>query len=153
MLSNVSPTVSSLLSPLQEQKLFKDLNSGNPKTRALVELQLLEKVLENQFDKTRAESIVKKILAKNHKSAEAHMVLSKVLLADWWLTKDIDSPSILEDKRKGLEHLRQAKRLYKEKNMRSQAQKLEKVESEIQRGEGYLVWFDSFPELGKSINE
>ena len=34
-----------------------------------------------------------------------------------------------------------------------QEQKLEKVESEIQRGEGYLVWFDSFPELGNSINE
>lgn len=138
---------------VKEQKLFKDFNSGDSKTRALAEIGLLEEALENTFELQRAESIVNKILAKDPNSPEAHMVLSKIFLDNWWLIKRINPPNALENKRKGLKHLRQAKSLYKKKNMWSKAQKLEKAESAIQKGEGYSVWFNSFPKLGNSIKK
>ena len=126
-------------SPQEQQarteKLILNLQSPDQKTRNIAEYKLLKVAKSKSRSKPQeAEVLIKQILARNPNSADAHMRLAEIKLKRWSVTKNTSDKSV------GMNHLRRAKRLYKQKNDELTVQKLEKIESQINRGSASYNW-------------
>ena len=116
-------------------KLIVNLQSPDQKTRNMAEYKLLKVAKSKSRSKPQeAEALIKQILASNPNSADAHMRLAEIKLKKWSVNKNTS------DKAAGMNHLRQAKRLYKQKEDELTVQKLEKIESHINRGSASYNW-------------
>ena len=119
----------------QTDELIVNLQSPDQKTRNIAEYKLLKVVKSKSRSKPQeAEVLIKQILARNPNSADAHMRLAEIKLKRWSVTKNTS------DKAAGMNHLRQAKRLYKQKDDELTVQKLEKIEAQINRGSDSYNW-------------
>ncbi|MEM7556220.1 MAG: hypothetical protein AAF378_19370 [Cyanobacteria bacterium P01_A01_bin.84] len=126
-------------SPKEQQartdELIVNLQSPDQKTRNIAEYKLLKVAKGKSRSKPQeAEALIKQILVSNPNSAVAHMRLAEIKLKRWSVTKNTS------DKAAGMNHLRQAKRLYKQKNDELTVQKLEKIEAQINRGSASYNW-------------
>ncbi len=123
-----------------EEKLLQNLQSQNQQTRKLAEGELLKLAKHKSNSKSKqAEALIKQILASNPNSAKAHMRLAEIQLRRWNVNKN---PT---DKAAGINHLRQARELYRQENADLIAQKLEKVESQVNQGIPAYAW--DFPQF------
>ncbi|MEM8778382.1 MAG: hypothetical protein AAGF26_05815 [Cyanobacteria bacterium P01_G01_bin.49] len=126
-------------SPQEQQartdELIVNLQSPDQKTRNIAEYKLLKVAKGKSRSKPQeAEVLIKQILGRNPNSADAHMRLAEMKLKKWSVNKNTS------DKAAGMNHLRQAKRLYKQKNDELTVQKLEKVEQMVNRGSASYNW-------------
>ena len=126
-------------SPQEQQsrteKLILNLQSPDQKTRKIAEYKLLKVAKSKSRSKPQeAEVLIKQILVSNPNSADAHMRLAEIKLKRWSVNKNTS------DKAVGMNHLRRAKRLYKQKDDELTVQKLEKIESQINRGSASYNW-------------
>ena len=116
-------------------KLIVNLQSPDQKTRNIAEYKLLKVAKSKSRSKPQeAEVLIRRILARNPNSADAHMRLAEIKLKRWSVNKNTS------DKAVGMNHLRQAKRLYKQKEDELTVQKLEKVEQLVDRGSASYNW-------------
>ena len=126
-------------SPKEQQartdELIVNLQSPDHKTRNIAEYKLLKVAKSKSRSKPQeAEVLIKQILARNPNSADAHVRLAEIKLKRWSVNKNTS------DKAVGMNHLRQAKRLYKQKDDELTVQKLEKIEVQINRGIASYNW-------------
>lgn len=125
--------------PQEEQartdELIVNLKSPDHKIRKIAEYKLLKVAKSKSRSKPQeAEALIRQIIARNPNSADAHMRLAEIKLKRWSVNKNTS------DKTVGMNHLRQAKRLYKQKGDELTVQKLEKIESHINRGSASYNW-------------
>lgn len=124
----------------RSEKLILDLQSSDQKTRQVAEFQLLKIAKYKTVSQPQeAEILITKILASNPNSEAAHMRLAEIQLKRWSVKKN---PS---DKVTGMKHLRRAIELYKQADAEIIAQKLEKVESQVNQGTPSYNWI--FPKF------
>lgn len=119
----------------QTDKLILNLQSPDQKTRNIAEYKLLKVAKSKSRSKPQeAEGLIKQILTRNPNSADAHMRLAEIKLKRWSVNKNTSH------KAAGMNHLRRAKRLHKQKNDELTVQKLEKIEAQINRGSASYNW-------------
>ena len=116
-------------------KLILNLQSPDQKTRNIAEYKLLKVAKGKSRSKPQeAEALIKQIIASNPNSADAHMRLAEIKLKRWSVNKDTS------DKAVGMNHLRRAKKLYKQKDDELTVQKLENIETQVNRGSASYNW-------------